>query len=69
MISLESEEDVNRQTISSLKCSKCDVKQFLSYADGDYIFKVKEKCPKCNENLQITEIYSVKLAEQSKEKK
>ena len=69
LISFESEEEDNRQTISSLECSKCGFHKNNSYDDGDYIFKVKGKCENCDESLSIVEIYTVKLTEKKKEQK
>jgi hypothetical protein len=69
LISLDHEEDVNKQTVSSLKCLKCDFQRINSYNNGDYIFKIMEKCSNCDGNLQIAEIYSVKLAEKQKKEK
>ena len=69
LISLDHEEDVNLQTVSSLKCLKCDFQKIKSYNNGDYIFKNAEKCPNCDGDLQISEIYSVKLVEELKEEK
>ena len=69
LISLDHEEDVNLQTVSTLKCLKCDFQKINSYSNGDYIFKTMEKCPNCDENLQIAEIYSVKLVKELKEEK
>ena len=69
LISLDFEEDITNQTISALNCLKCDFQRNNSYENEDFIFKIKGKCPNCDENLQITKIYSVKLAEKQKEKK
>jgi hypothetical protein len=63
LISFEREEEDSRQTVSCVKCSKCDFQSINSYEDGDYLFKVKGKCKNCYESLSIIEIYSVKLAE------
>lgn len=69
LISLDHEDDVIKQTVSSLKCLKCDFQRINSYDNGDYIFKIMKKCPNCDGNLQIAEIYSVKLVEELKEEK
>ena len=69
LISLDFEEDITNQTISAFNCLKCDFQRNNSYENEDFIFKIKGKCPNCDENLQITKIYSVKLAEKQKEKK
>jgi len=69
LISLDHEEDVIQQTVSTLKCLKCDFQRINSYEDGDHIFKMMKKCPNCDGNLQIAEIYSVKLKEELEEEK
>jgi len=67
LISLEHEDDVDRQTVSALECPNCDFQMINSYEKGDYIFKNMGKCSNCEGNLQIAEIYSVKLAKKQKE--
>jgi hypothetical protein len=69
LLSLEIENEISLQTISTIKCQKCSFKKISRFVDGDFIFKVKDKCPNCEENLKITEIYSVKLAESRNEEK
>lgn len=60
------EEKPMRQTLSLLKCEKCGIQKVRDYLDGDYIYKPVGVCSKCNEKMQIMEIYSVKLKEKSK---
>ena len=69
LISLEHEDDVDRQTVSALACQNCDFQTINSYNKGDYIFKNIGKCSNCKGNLQIAQIYSVKLAKRQKEEK
>ncbi len=69
LISLDHEEDAIKHTVSTLKCLKCDFQRVSSYNNGDYIFKTMEKCPNCDGNLQIAEIYSVKLVKELKAEK
>jgi hypothetical protein len=57
------------QTLSILKCLGCDFTQVRNYQSGDYVFKIEEKCNNCNEQLQISQIYSVKLKKKAKKKK
>ena len=69
IISLDFKEEITNQTISASNCLKCDFQRNNSYENEDFIFKIKGKCPNCDENLQIAEIYSVKLVEKLKEEK
>jgi Na+(H+)/acetate symporter ActP len=69
LISFEFKEEDTRQTVSTLKCLKCGFQKINSFTEGDYVFKMKGKCPECDENLQIVEIYSVNLAGKLKEEK
>ncbi|MHA1776000.1 MAG: hypothetical protein DRO88_09100 [Promethearchaeia archaeon] len=69
LISLEHEDDTERLTISILQCQNCDFQTIKAYDKGDYVFKNKGKCSNCERNLQITGIYSVKLAKKQKELK
>jgi len=69
LISLDFEEDVNNQTVSAFDCLNCDFQKINSFDDGDFIFKIKGKCPNCDGNLQINKIYSVKFAKKQKKEK
>ena len=42
---------------TTIQCEKCDFKKIRAFEQGDYIFKELEQCPKCDENMIITEIY------------
>ena len=50
-----------RQTLTILKCNKCDFTEVRHYEDGDFVYKIEGPCEKCEGNLQIAKIYSVKL--------
>lgn len=54
-----------RQTLTILKCSICNLTQVRNYKHGDYVFKQDEFCEKCNEQMEIKQIYSVKLKKPS----
>lgn len=59
-----------RQTLSILICALCGLTKVRNFTSGDFVYKKVEKCNKCEDSMQITKIYSVKLkkptTEQSK---
>ncbi len=63
LIGIGTEEEENNKTISSLNCSECSYTEINWFDDGDYVFKIKKKCPNCTKDLQIANIHSIKLAE------
>ncbi|MHA1618860.1 MAG: hypothetical protein ACTSVZ_06220 [Promethearchaeota archaeon] len=69
LISLGDEDDDITLTISVLNCLNCNVQKTNRFVDGDSVFQMKGKCQNCDGDLQITEIYSVKLAKELKKKK
>lgn len=50
-----------RQTLTILKCKSCGAIRVRNYESGDFIFKSAGICEKCNESMEINQIYSVKL--------
>ncbi|MEJ2293378.1 MAG: hypothetical protein P8Y23_01250, partial [Candidatus Lokiarchaeota archaeon] len=58
-------EEPIRQTLTILKCSKCDSIKVRNYENGDYVFKVSGLCDQCNGPMGIHQIYSVKLKKPS----
>jgi hypothetical protein len=44
--------------LTTLECSNCGLKNIRSFTSGDYIFKTGEACPKCEEHMLITAIYT-----------
>lgn len=46
-----------QKVTTTVQCEKCDFKNIRAFEQGDYIFKELEPCPKCDENMMITEIY------------
>ena len=50
-----------RQTLTILKCKSCGATKVRNYESGDFIFKSAGICDKCNESMEINQIYSVKL--------
>ncbi len=53
--------DPIRQTLTILKCKSCSAIKVRNYEDGDFIFKSSGSCEKCNDSMEIHQIYSVKL--------
>jgi len=53
--------DPVKQTLTILKCKSCGTINVRNYESGDFIFKSAGVCDKCNESMEITQIYSVKL--------
>ena len=56
-----SPKDPVRQTLTILKCKSCGAIKVRNYESGDFIFKSAGICDKCNESMEINQIYSVKL--------
>ncbi len=51
-----------RQTLTILFCNICGITKVRNYQVGDFVFKkTQDQCEKCNEPMQIKQIYSVKL--------
>ena len=57
----KSPSDPVRQTLTILKCKSCGAIKVRNYESGDFIFKSVGICDKCNEPMEINQIYSVKL--------
>jgi len=56
-----------------LKCKSCSAIKVRNYEDGDFVFKSMEyqekskgSCDKCNNSMEIDQIYSVKLKKSRK---
>ena len=47
--------------IKVLKCEKCGYIKTASPLRGDYVFKVEDKCPRCNAPMVIIRIYRESL--------
>ncbi len=66
----KSPSDPIRQTLTILKCKVCGAIKVRNYESGDFVFKSAGVCDKCNESMEINQIYSVKLKKsKDKEKK
>jgi hypothetical protein len=50
-----------RQTLTILICNLCGLTKVRNYAKGDFVFKKLDKCEKCEDLMEIKQIYSVKL--------
>jgi len=58
-----------KQTLTILKCVECGQKEVRNYSQGDFVYKIVGNCLKCNNSMQIKQIYSIKLKKQSKKEK
>ncbi len=61
--------DPLRQTLTILKCSQCDLTKVRNFEQGDFVFNMIDKCDKCNNLMEIRQIYSVKLKQTEPKKK
>ncbi len=50
-----------RQTLTILICNLCGLTKVRNYEKGDFVFKRKDKCEKCEDIMEIKQIYSVRL--------
>ena len=50
-----------RQTLTILICKLCGFTKVRNYEKGDFVFKRLEKCDKCEDLMEIKDIYSVRL--------
>ena len=50
-----------RQTLTILTCKSCGLTKVRNYDKGDFVFKKKDKCDKCDDFMEIKQIYSVRL--------
>lgn len=62
------EEEPTRQTLSILKCEKCEVTKVRNYESGDFVFKIIDSCENCDNIMKIKQIYSVKLKKSTAKK-
>ena len=62
------EEEPTRQTLSILKCEKCEVTKVRNYETGDFVFKSVDSCENCDDTMKINQIYSVKLKKSTAKK-
>ena len=57
----KSPSDPIRQTLTILICKLCGLTKVRNYEKGDFVFNKKGKCDKCDDSLEIKQIYSVRL--------
>jgi len=50
-----------RQTLTILICKLCGLTKVRNYEKGDFVFKRLDKCEKCEDFMEIKQIYSVRL--------
>ena len=43
---------------TTLTCDNCGFKNMRSFERGDYVFKENGDCPKCNQKMTVTAIYT-----------
>ncbi len=58
-----------RQTLTILICKLCGMTKVRNYEKGDFIFKRIDKCEKCEDLMEIKQIYSVRLKSPTEKKK
>ena len=60
-----------RQTLTILICSMCGITKVRNFEKGDFIFNksVSDKCTKCQDIMEIKQIYSVKLKQPTEKDK
>lgn len=50
-----------RQTLTILICKLCGLTKVRNYEKGDFVYKRKDRCEKCDDFMEIKQIYSVRL--------
>jgi hypothetical protein len=50
-----------RQTLTILICNLCGLTKVRNYQKGDFVFKKLDRCEKCEDLMEIKQIYSVRL--------
>lgn len=53
--------DPQTQTLSVVRCDKCNLTKVQDFKQGEFVFKEVGKCSKCDGMLKVQEIYIVKL--------
>ena len=52
---------------TTVQCSKCDFKNIREFQKGDYVLKIVESCPKCQNSTYISSVYRETSKEEEKE--
>ncbi len=50
-----------RQTLTILICNLCGLTKVRNYEKGDFVFSKIDKCVKCDDMMEVKQIYSVRL--------
>ena len=50
-----------RQTLTILICNLCGLTKVRNYEKGDFVFHKIDKCTKCDDMMEVKQIYSVRL--------
>ncbi len=58
-----------RQTLTILACALCGITKVRNFETGDFVFSRIDKCNKCNNLMEVKNIYSVRLKKQTELKK
>ncbi|MBD3255777.1 MAG: hypothetical protein GF383_11840 [Candidatus Lokiarchaeota archaeon] len=58
-----------RQTLTILACGICGLTKVRNYEQGDFVFKKVDKCVECKQDMEIKQIYSVKLKKPTQKEK
>lgn len=58
-----------RQTLTILICKLCNITKVRNYEAGDFVFREVERCDKCNNSMEVKQIYSVRLKQHTEENK
>ena len=46
-----------QKVLTTVECQKCGYTNIRDFQKGDFIYKVLEPCPECNEEAVISSIY------------
>ena len=57
------------QTLTILICKLCGLTKVRNYVKGDFVFKRLGKCDKCEDLMEIKDIYSVRLKSPTEKEK
>ncbi|MFQ6076467.1 MAG: hypothetical protein ACE5Z5_10100 [Candidatus Bathyarchaeia archaeon] len=46
------------EIFTTTECLKCGFKNIRRFVKGDYVLKTSDSCPKCDEPMTVTSIYT-----------
>jgi hypothetical protein len=58
-----------RQTLTILICNLCGLTKVRNYEKGDFVFQKIDKCAKCDDMMEVKQIYSVRLKKPTESRK